>query len=537
MEAEDRHPSSASPSAFNESGRIPHIMSERTHTRTASHRILASFRRTATTYPRLWISFCCFWLWPWLLSNTIRRSYTIQSSDESLFWTHTWLSVFLVLAIALLATAVRYWRTGRVTSQNANMMASAIALPIAGVTAFAFCLSQPEASAAWWTVSLVWSVLGGLGLALLCLIWGRAFGDAGARPTLFIGVASTVVSGALALGIINAPLAFAQAALVVVPIVSVGLLARDLHRHPDRYDGNARAAGSVPNAASDPALRLAQPSIPWKLLITVSVWACAFGAAARVFDSSSLWATVGVPAYILAAVLLVICALWLEIDFNHLIYKMGFVVMAGGLLLILLAQPLSSIGYGLFNVGYRFIELLVWGLCAHLAYTRKIEPVWIVALNVGVWTLGRYIGFVGASAVLEVAPDPMSSGGIVLACLFALLVAALFLASSNNLVEGWGIERVDSDSRSANLVRLGCEQLAEQRGLSPREQDILIATAQGLTRAEVAETLTISEETVKTHLKHIYRKLGIASKDELIALANEAADPLGNDFSLADDDR
>lgn len=211
--------------------------------------------------------------------------------------------------------------------------------------------------------------------------------------------------------------------------------------------------------------------------------------------------------------------------------------MAGGLLLMLVAYPLHGVGYALFNTGYRFIELLVWGLCAHLAYTRKIEPAWIVALNVGTWTLGRYIGFVGASAVLELAPDPASPSGITLVCLFALLITALFLASRNNLIEGWGLERVGNESRSANLIRIGCEQIAARHKLSPREQEIFIAAAQGLTRAETAEALTISEETVKTHLKHIYRKLDIASKDELIALANEAADPLGNDPSLADDER
>lgn len=512
-------------------------MSEHIRTRIAAFRIFASFKRTVVAYPRLWISFCCFWLWPWLLSNTLRRSHTPPPGDSPLFWTHTWLSVFLVLAISLLVVAVRYRKTGVAPTSRTSVIVSAIALPVAGATALAFCLSEPEASTAWWIVSLLWSTAGGISLALLCLVWGRAFGDAGARLTLFIGVASTIVSSVLVFAIVNAPVIFAQGALVVVPLVSVGLLAWDLHRHPSRYSGTARTFASEADQEAERAPRPPRPSIPWKLLVTVWVWACTFGAIARVFDQSSLWVTLGVPSYMLAAALLVVCALLLEIDFNHLIYKIGFVAMAGGLLLMLVAYPLHGVGYALFNTGYRFIELLVWGLCAHLAYTRKIEPAWIVALNVGTWTLGRYIGFVGASAVLELAPDPASSSGITLVCLFALLITALFLASRNNLIEGWGLERVGNESRSANLIRIGCEQIAARHKLSPREQEIFIAAAQGLTRAETAEALTISEETVKTHLKHIYRKLDIASKDELIALANEAADPLGNDPSLADDER
>jgi two-component system, NarL family, response regulator LiaR len=55
--------------------------------------------------------------------------------------------------------------------------------------------------------------------------------------------------------------------------------------------------------------------------------------------------------------------------------------------------------------------------------------------------------------------------------------------------------------------------------LSPREEDVLRWVAVGLRNAEVAEKLAISEETVKTHLNRIFRKLGVRDRVELALYA------------------
>ena len=48
----------------------------------------------------------------------------------------------------------------------------------------------------------------------------------------------------------------------------------------------------------------------------------------------------------------------------------------------------------------------------------------------------------------------------------------------------------------------------------------------GMTRAQIAQAFVVSEETVKTHVKHIYRKLGVASRDELGRMVSDALDPV-----------
>ncbi|MDB6023945.1 MAG: DNA-binding response regulator [Verrucomicrobiales bacterium] len=57
---------------------------------------------------------------------------------------------------------------------------------------------------------------------------------------------------------------------------------------------------------------------------------------------------------------------------------------------------------------------------------------------------------------------------------------------------------------------------AEKMELSPREHEILCLLAKGYQYKEIAESLTISVETVRTHLRNIYEKLHVRSRTEAV---------------------
>lgn len=53
--------------------------------------------------------------------------------------------------------------------------------------------------------------------------------------------------------------------------------------------------------------------------------------------------------------------------------------------------------------------------------------------------------------------------------------------------------------------------------LSRREAQVALACAEGLTNSEIGENLFISEQTVKFHLSHIFVKMGVRRRAELIS--------------------
>lgn len=63
-----------------------------------------------------------------------------------------------------------------------------------------------------------------------------------------------------------------------------------------------------------------------------------------------------------------------------------------------------------------------------------------------------------------------------------------------------------------------CREATGAYNITQRELDVVVYTYRGYSAKKIAETLIVSESTVKAHLSHVYRKLGIHSKQELIAL-------------------
>jgi DNA-binding CsgD family transcriptional regulator len=54
--------------------------------------------------------------------------------------------------------------------------------------------------------------------------------------------------------------------------------------------------------------------------------------------------------------------------------------------------------------------------------------------------------------------------------------------------------------------------------LTPREAEVMELLQSGRSNAEIAHTLHVSIETVRTHARRIYRKLGVKTRRELRAL-------------------
>lgn len=75
--------------------------------------------------------------------------------------------------------------------------------------------------------------------------------------------------------------------------------------------------------------------------------------------------------------------------------------------------------------------------------------------------------------------------------------------------------------RRAPDVAARCAMLADEASLTPREREILGYLGRGHGIAFIAGTLVISESTVRTHVKAIYRKIGVSSREELLERVDE----------------
>lgn len=104
-----------------------------------------------------------------------------------------------------------------------------------------------------------------------------------------------------------------------------------------------------------------------------------------------------------------------------------------------------------------------------------------------------------------------------------VVAATMILFSEKELSSRWGMTflaeyNAQADTALVKKQELAnrCQALARERGLSPREEEVLLLLAQHKTVGSIERELFIANGTAKTHIRHIYRKLDVHSRDELI---------------------
>ena len=86
--------------------------------------------------------------------------------------------------------------------------------------------------------------------------------------------------------------------------------------------------------------------------------------------------------------------------------------------------------------------------------------------------------------------------------------------------ERW-IERTSAARAFEKLLRREANVRELARRLTPREIEIATMVARGLRNRAIAEDLSVSEGTVKTHLHSVFEKLGVRSRAELTAYCHQ----------------
>jgi DNA-binding NarL/FixJ family response regulator len=100
------------------------------------------------------------------------------------------------------------------------------------------------------------------------------------------------------------------------------------------------------------------------------------------------------------------------------------------------------------------------------------------------------------------------------------LVAAIHTVADGDALLSPSVTRrlIERVAAHPTLTREPNPRLAE---LTPREREVLELVAQGLSNAEIAETLTLERTTIKSHVQRILAKLGARNRVEVVIVAYE----------------
>ncbi len=117
-----------------------------------------------------------------------------------------------------------------------------------------------------------------------------------------------------------------------------------------------------------------------------------------------------------------------------------------------------------------------------------------------------------------------------------LLVSALMLVTTKSEQQSWGIV-TPADGVSSNSFSAAIEALSADALFTAREAEVFGLLARGKNRKAISGELVLSENTIKTHIAKVYRKLGVSSQQELIGVVERHAQDLSkNDIHLVIDE-
>ena len=101
------------------------------------------------------------------------------------------------------------------------------------------------------------------------------------------------------------------------------------------------------------------------------------------------------------------------------------------------------------------------------------------------------------------------------------LVTAIRTVAAGEAVVAPRILKRLLDKFAESLPDPSADPPRDLRVLTDREREVLVQLARGLSNAEIARELSVSETTVKTHVGHVLTKLGLRDRVQAVVLAYE----------------
>ena len=358
-------------------------------------------------------------------------------------------------------------------------------------------------------------LLVGVPSAFLLMAWGCAFG---AKPTR-ISVPE-VFLGSLVGALVFLALSLASGSTVAVGAVCLLPLASVVNIEIPEGESHRSAMGA--NAANDDSGKTSVLSA--KILAGTMLFGVAAGlmllrdgGVQATFPSSGQVSFILYGAFLLGALSLLLSDGFGRGAALNKSYRLAIFVMMVGVLLVpwpLLARSVLP-GEAVVLAGYLGLETVLISLFLVLAEIMGADCALSFSAGFSALFAGELIGLLASAAVVALIPDWSFAYAIVVAAGTIILLSYVFLFTERDF------DALSKLVKESDSIEAAGAAIAERYGLSNRESEILRYALRGRTSDRIAQELVISKSTVDTHLRRIYAKCGVHSRQELLDLAEE----------------
>lgn len=198
---------------------------------------------------------------------------------------------------------------------------------------------------------------------------------------------------------------------------------------------------------------------------------------------------------------------------------------AGLLMQMMSGGSIETVAFFVFCCGNKLFDILLWVLIVEVLTPAPSYAGKGIGGIIAVKNGGCLVGAIASRTVMDMAAhDSANSAGFV-SLLVLLLIVTLLWVLSERVLYGRPYSSIEVDNAQEKNPKnfkesfdSAVSSIAAEHGLTPRETDVFACMARGKNRAAIANELTVSRNTVHTHIIHIYQKLGVGNQQELIEL-------------------
>ena len=184
-------------------------------------------------------------------------------------------------------------------------------------------------------------------------------------------------------------------------------------------------------------------------------------------------------------------------------------------------EPDSATAYFAASAGSMFIDMLTWVLLIEIARSSRLSALLIFAVGRCAIHTGMALGEIAALAFPSMMVAFCVSSIVIL-----IVIAGFMFSDRDNALVFEPVEEGELDveacepnaEKPAPTMDERIAAVAEKFGLTARETEVFMLWATGHGAKSIEEKLVLSSATVRTHIRHIYEKLDVHSRAELIEL-------------------
>ena len=351
-------------------------------------------------------------------------------------------------------------------------------------------------------------ILAAFGTVALALLWANVFALLNLHRVALFYSGGLFVGGLLSFVFTGIDMTRACLVLCALPLVGMCCYAR----------ARVVVLGEVVRVCSQNT----HVRIPWKAALLIGAYALAYGITmARVpRDGAEMSLIACIPA---AIVFLSVLLNAKRFNFER-VHDVAFPLMLMGFLAVSAIPGIEGrVSAALVAMSYSCADMLVLFIVCGVAFRSGASPFWLFGVMKCIQYCAKFTGMATCDILLT---SDFASGLAVPSFLVVLVlvgIASMIFLTEKGTLSDWGSlpsaaaeHGNDLTKRNEPRVADRIVSMSDMYALTQRESEVLILLAQGKTVKGIGSDMFIAEGTVKAHIQHIYQKMDVHSRAELM---------------------